>query len=72
MLPNNLSLDALNYDLRYSILDVALFNLPQIRERIYLLVFQRDYLKERVNFNFPNGKENDIYINQFVENNPKN
>lgn len=66
------TLDSLNYDLRYSILDAALFNLPQIRERIYIVGFQRDYLKERINFYFPQGKENDVYINQFLENNPKN
>ena len=61
------TLDALNYDVRYTILDAARFNLPQLRARIYLVGFQRDYLKSRVEFNFPLGKENDVYIDRFVQ-----
>ncbi|MDJ0846469.1 DNA (cytosine-5-)-methyltransferase [Crocosphaera sp.] len=63
------TLDSLNYDVRYSILDAALFNLPQVRERIYIVGFCRDYLKERVNFSFPVGKKNNVFIDQFIENN---
>ncbi|MEL4894230.1 DNA (cytosine-5-)-methyltransferase [Crocosphaera sp. Alani8] len=63
------TLDSLNYDVRYSILDAALFKLPQVRERIYLVGFCREYLNERVDFMFPVGQQNDVYINQFVERN---
>ncbi len=63
------TLDSLNYDVRYSILDAALFNLPQVRERIYIVGFCRDYLKERVNFNFPVGKKNNVFIDKFIETN---
>lgn len=62
-------LDSLNYDVRYSILDASLFNLPQVRERIYIVGFCRDYLKQRVNFTFPVGKKNNIFIDQFIETN---
>ncbi|MDJ0599759.1 MAG: DNA (cytosine-5-)-methyltransferase [Crocosphaera sp.] len=63
------TLDSLNYDVRYSILDAALFNLPQVRERIYMVGFCRNYLKERVNFTFPTGKKNNVFIDQFIETN---
>lgn len=63
------TLDSLNYDVRYAILDAAQFDLPQIRTRIYIVGFQRNYLKSRVEFSFPQGKENDIYIDRFIEKN---
>ncbi len=63
------TLNSLNYDIRYAILDAARFNLPQVRARIYLVGFQRDYLQSRVQFNFPLGQENDVYIDRFVESN---
>lgn len=63
------TLDSLNYDVRYTILDAALFNLPQVRERIYIVGFCRDYLKERVYFSFPVGKKNNVFIDQFIETN---
>ncbi|MGF1540098.1 MAG: DNA (cytosine-5-)-methyltransferase [Pleurocapsa sp.] len=63
------TLNSLNYDVRYAILDAAKFNLPQFRSRIYLVGFQRDYLQRRVQFNFPLGQENDVYIDSFVESN---
>ncbi len=63
------TLDSLNYDVRYSILDAALFGLPQVRERIYLVGFCREYLKERVDFTFPMGQTNDVYIDRFIEKN---
>ena len=63
------TLDSLNYDVRYTILDAAQFNLPQVRARIYLVGFQRDYLNSRVEFNFPLGQENEVYIDRFIETN---
>lgn len=65
------TLDFLGYDVRYSILDAALFNLPQVRERIYLVGFYRKYLRKRVNFIFPIGQDNDVFIDRFIENNIK-
>jgi DNA (cytosine-5)-methyltransferase 1 len=61
------TLDLLNYDVRYTILDAALFNLPQVRERIYIVGFNRNYLQARVNFSFPIGQKNDVYIAEFLE-----
>ena len=63
------TLDSLNYDVRYAILNAARFNLPQIRARIYLVGFQRDYLNTRVDFNFPLGQDNEVYIDRFLEKN---
>ena len=63
------TLDSLNYDVRYAILDAERFNLPQVRARIYLVGFQRDYLNSRVEFHFPLGQENEVYIDRFVETN---
>lgn len=61
------TLDELNYDVRYAILDAGDFNLPQRRERIYIVGFKRDYLKQRIDFEFPKGKANQVFINQFLE-----
>lgn len=61
------ALDELNYDVRYMVLDAANFNLPQRRERIYLVGFKRDYLKQRIKFDFPRGEPNEVFINQFLE-----
>ncbi len=61
------ALDELNYDVRYMVLDAADFNLPQRRERIYLVGFKRDYLKQRIQFEFPKGKNNEVFINEFLE-----
>lgn len=63
------TLNSLNYDVRYIILDAAKFELPQIRARVYIVGFQRDYLKARVDFHFPLGKDNEVYIDKFVETN---
>ncbi|MGL5807785.1 MAG: DNA (cytosine-5-)-methyltransferase [Xenococcaceae cyanobacterium] len=63
------TLDLLNYDLRYAVLDASLFNLPQVRERIYIVGFKRNYLSSRINFSFPIGKKNDVYIADFIESN---
>ena len=61
------TLDELNYDVRYQILDAGDFNLPQRRERIYLVGFKRDYLKKRIEFDFPKGEPNEVFINNFLE-----
>ncbi|MFM2314468.1 MAG: hypothetical protein RLZZ04_3744 [Cyanobacteriota bacterium] len=63
------TLDLLDYDLRYAVLDAASFNLPQIRERIYIVGFKRNFLSSRVEFSFPMGQKNDIYIADFIETN---
>lgn len=63
------TLDLLNYDLRYAVLDASLFNLPQVRERIYIVGFKRNYLSSRIKFSFPIGKKNDVYIADFIESN---
>lgn len=61
------TLNLLNYDTHYKVIDAALFELPQIRKRIYLVGFNRDFQKN-CDFYFPVGKENDVYIDQFIEN----
>ena len=63
------TLDLLNYDLRYAVLDASIFNLPQVRERIYIVGFKRNYLSSRVEFSFPMGQKNEIYIADFIETN---
>jgi DNA (cytosine-5)-methyltransferase 1 len=63
------TLDLLNYDLRYAVLNASSFNLPQVRERIYIVGFKRNYLSSRVEFSFPMGQENEIYISDFIETN---
>ncbi|MFW6316035.1 MAG: DNA cytosine methyltransferase [Cyanobacteriota bacterium] len=63
------TLDELNYDVRYATLDAGDFGLPQYRKRIYIVGFNRKYLEKRIDFNFPQGYNNNIFINQFLESN---
>ncbi|AFZ45286.1 DNA-cytosine methyltransferase [Halothece sp. PCC 7418] len=63
------TLDELNYDVRYATLDAADFGLPQYRKRIYIVGFNREYLEKRIDFDFPQGNNNTIFINQFLESN---
>ena len=63
------TLDELNYDVRYATLDAADFGLPQYRKRIYIVGFNREYLEKRMDFDFPQGNNSTVFINQFLESN---
>lgn len=61
------ALDALGYYVYSEILDAADFSLPQVRKRIYLVGFRKNLFQEKPDFKHPQGSENDVFINQFLE-----
>lgn len=61
------SLDSLNYQVFYQVLDAASFGVPQHRKRIYLVGFNRNYCHQPIEFNFPHGKKERTDIGQFIE-----
>lgn len=60
------TLEQLGYEVRHEILDAAGFEVPQHRERIYIVGMNRDKLTN-LDFAFPKAKEELVGIGQFVE-----
>lgn len=64
------SLNQLNYDIFYEVLDAQDFGLPQRRERIIIVGFRNDLGIK--NFDFPKGDKNiKVPIKSILEHNPK-
>ncbi len=63
------TLDELGYHVYDKILDASDFGLPQVRKRIYIVGIKKDLFEDKPNFRFPEGFQNDVYINQFLEEN---
>jgi DNA (cytosine-5)-methyltransferase 1 len=64
-------LDKLNYETFHTILNASDFGVPQKRKRIYIVGFDREEIKPPINYSFPKGTKNKIYINQFIEDDAK-
>ncbi len=62
------SLENMNYNVFFKILNTSQFGLPQNRERIYIVAFSNDLNSE--NFTFPQPTNEPICLEQFLENNP--
>ena len=60
------TLDELNYDVEYRILDSADYGVPQKRERIYIVGFNRRKVRPRA-FVFPPAKNRKVGIGKFIE-----
>jgi DNA (cytosine-5)-methyltransferase 1 len=61
------SLNDLNYDIFYQVLDAANYGVPQHRKRIYFVGFNRSYSERLINFSFPLGNNNRVDIGKFIE-----
>jgi len=64
------TLQNLNYDVYYKVLNASHFGLPQNRERIYFVCFRKDLGIS--NFKLPKPINTSVSLEQFLENNPKN
>lgn len=60
------TLDELNYQFFYSIIDAKGF-VPQHRERIYIVGFNKDYFPDEISFKFPENPENDLSVGHILE-----
>lgn len=60
------TLDELNYDIEYQLLDASKFGVPQKRERIYIVGFNKSKVRSR-KFEFPKPTNKLNAIGKFVE-----
>ena len=60
------TLDELNYDIEYQILDASQFGVPQKRDRIYIVGFNRKKVRLG-DFKFPKPKLKKVGIGKFIE-----
>lgn len=63
------TMEELNYKVYTKILNAKNFNLPQNRQRVFIVCFNNDYEFEE--FKFPKGNEDYISVKDILEENPK-
>jgi len=63
------TLDELGYKASYKVLDSSKFGVPQQRKRIYMVGFRKDLVNDDFEFDFPEGTNDKVYINKFLESN---
>ena len=61
------SLNQINYDVSYQLLNAADYGIPQHRNRIYFVGLNRNYNSNAVNYTFPEGKKDRVEIGQYIE-----
>lgn len=64
------TLEKLNYNVHYKVLNSSHFGLPQNRERIFIVCFRRDLLVN--NYQFPKQKNKKTSLFGILENSPEN
>ncbi|MBW6451655.1 MAG: DNA cytosine methyltransferase [DPANN group archaeon] len=60
------TLEELGYNVFYEVLKASYYDVPQARERIYIVCFRKDL--EITNFNFPKPTNKQIYVKDILEN----
>lgn len=63
------TLNDLGYTIFTEIINAADFNVPQNRERIFIVGFNNEKMPHISEFNFPKPLNKTVYINQFIEKN---
>jgi DNA (cytosine-5)-methyltransferase 1 len=64
------TLEELNYNVHFKVLNASHYGLPQNRERIFIVCFRNDLLIK--NYNFPEPTNKSISLLDILEENPKN
>ena len=63
------TLDELNYSVQTKIVNSKDFGVPQVRERIFIIGFNNDKIQNSNSFKFPESQKEEVYINNFLEEN---
>lgn len=63
------TLDELGYKVFTKIVNSKDFGVPQSRERIYIVGFNRNIMGSQINFEFPNSQNEEVFISKFLETN---
>lgn len=61
------TLDNLNYNVFYKVLNAADFGVPQRRNRIYIVGFDKSKTPKNLDFQHPVGTKKNIFINRYIE-----
>lgn len=65
------NLELLNYEVYYKVLNTKDFNIPQNRERIYIIGFEKKQVKNYKEFKFPIKKKMEIKLENIIDYNNK-
>lgn len=61
------TLDELGYTVFFKIMDSSKFGVPQQRKRMYIVGFRNDIIEDGFEFSFPEGNNDKVFINKFLE-----
>ncbi len=65
------NLKSLNYEIYYDVLNTKDFNIPQNRERLFIIGFEKNKVKNYKNFNFPQKINSTLKLEDIIDFNNK-